>query len=474
MLRPPSSDDPSAPASQPAGGAKDARTARLAEEYRRLAREFAFHPVINIIPLGEYPPETYQVEFRVRTVTFEKARRKLHFVDNVALVLALGAAYPDSPPTVHPPEGLFLPNADDDRIQIDGAWHAGDWLADLLPRLGEMLAYRTYDPDSVLNADALNWQEANVGVLPTDKSGDFSAAAGGSPAERLEHYAAARIAEVRRVLESTCQRLADGEIDPDGVRDTAAQAKYVLLPLLQDAGDPAITASAKELTAWVETLALSLPGWYELRERRARLAASQRAMDGIDAAAKTLNDELAKLAAMFTGKLASKPGKALAQIPTAEVLATQVPRLTAAVFAAQRQETQAHGALADFADFDASHPPLPPVPDKRLLPTPRPRRPMVRPWENYSSNASRRSSPIASNSRHAPGPALEQMVDLLRGARAEGNASNDCPIGATISTSSSPPRRSPAKCLSRGRRACRRFSSNRWVRYTGRINSSRR
>jgi ubiquitin-protein ligase len=413
MLRPPSNDDGPPLASQPLGAAEDARIARLAEEYRRLAGAFVFHPAINVIPVSGDPPAAYQVEFRVRTVTFEMAERKLHYVDNVALVLTLDASYPNSPPRVQPPEGLFLPNADDDELRIDGAWRDGDWLVDLLPKLGELLAYRTYDPDSVLNADALEWQEANVSVLPTDKSADFSASAGGSPAERIQRHSAARLSEVRRVLEATLQRLADGEIDPDAVRDTAAQAKYVLLPLLQEAGDPAVIASAKELTAWVDSLADSLPGWEELRDRRTLLASAQRERDAIAAATKRLTDALAELSAMFTGTPPSRASKALGQIPSAAVLAPLVPGLSGALAEARQRETQARKALADFADFDASHPPADPVtpataspfgdsPVKVLL-------------------ADRQSAVAADCAQYAAlaGPGLEQLAELVRGGRAE-------------------------------------------------------
>jgi hypothetical protein len=387
--------------------------ARLAEEYRRLAREFVFHPAIAIVPVSGNPPEAYQVEYRVRTVTFEKSDRKLHYVDSVALVLTLDAGYPDSPPRVHPPEGLFLPNADDEALRIDGAWHGGEWLVDLLPRLGELLAHRTHDPDSVLNPDALNWQEANVNVLPTDKSADFSVSAGGSAAERIERYSAARISEVRRVLDATTQRLADGDIDPDAVRDTAAQAKFVLLPLLQDAAETGVVTSAKELTAWADSLAESLPAWYVLRERRTRLASAQREMDNIAAATKSLTDGLAELSAMFTGTLASKASRALGQIPSADVLAPLVTRLSGIVAQARRQEAQARKALADFADFDATNP-------SAVSPSAMPTATDVdSPIGNLLAN--RQSAVAADGEQFATriGPALEQIAELVYKGRVE-------------------------------------------------------
>src|ERR1700679_1948594 len=44
MLRPPSSDDRPATATQTIGGTGNTHIDRLDEEYRRLARDFAFHP----------------------------------------------------------------------------------------------------------------------------------------------------------------------------------------------------------------------------------------------------------------------------------------------------------------------------------------------------------------------------------------------------------------------------------------------
>src|SRR5213075_2552757 len=50
------------------GGWADDQLLRLENEWRRLQRNFAYHPHVRIIPLHGDPPDQYQVEYRLRTL----------------------------------------------------------------------------------------------------------------------------------------------------------------------------------------------------------------------------------------------------------------------------------------------------------------------------------------------------------------------------------------------------------------------
>jgi len=49
-----------------------------------------------------------------------------------------------------------------------GSWTPSESLADLVVRVGEMVQYREYNPDDVLNREAAAWAAANSERFPVD------------------------------------------------------------------------------------------------------------------------------------------------------------------------------------------------------------------------------------------------------------------------------------------------------------------
>ena len=60
------------------------------------------------------------------------------------------------------------PTVDPTTICIGDHWTAGERLADLVVRIGEMLAFQAYNIKSPLDAEAAMWADLHQGELPID------------------------------------------------------------------------------------------------------------------------------------------------------------------------------------------------------------------------------------------------------------------------------------------------------------------
>ena len=59
-------------------------------------------------------------------------------------------------------------NIDTSTICVGDHWTAGERLADLVVRIGEMLSYQLYNVRSPLDGEAAMWADLNRDKLPTD------------------------------------------------------------------------------------------------------------------------------------------------------------------------------------------------------------------------------------------------------------------------------------------------------------------
>ena len=85
----------------------------------------------------------------------------------------LPGTYPRTPPHCRAITPVFHPNIAPHSICIGDHWAAGESLVNLIVRIGEMLAYQSYNVKSPLNGDAAQWAEKNKSRLPVDRF-DFS------------------------------------------------------------------------------------------------------------------------------------------------------------------------------------------------------------------------------------------------------------------------------------------------------------
>lgn len=145
------------------------RIRRLYADYRRVSELFAEHPSIRLTSTEGHPPEKYTFEFRVAGLAPQDdgslAVRILHRAQ-----VFLPVDYPRRPPFCRMITPVFHPNIDPTRICIGDHWSAGQSLAQLVVRVGEMICYQSYNVKSPLNAKAAVWAEENISRLPLQKS----------------------------------------------------------------------------------------------------------------------------------------------------------------------------------------------------------------------------------------------------------------------------------------------------------------
>jgi ubiquitin-protein ligase len=145
------------------------RLRRLQADYQQVSTVLADHPYIRLVQTEGTPPEKYLIEYRVVGLVPQGEdsfnRHNLHRAE-----LFLPLDYPRRPPFCRMVTPVFHPNIDPQKICIGDHWSAGQRLIQLIVRIGEMIAYQSYNVKSPLNARAAAWAEQNMDTLPTDRS----------------------------------------------------------------------------------------------------------------------------------------------------------------------------------------------------------------------------------------------------------------------------------------------------------------
>ena len=149
------------------------RLRRLQADYDHVAAAFTHHPHIRLLGAEGSPPEKYVFEFQLDGLVPEAddsfAPGSVHRAE-----IFLPIDYPRRPPFCRMITPVFHPNIDPQKICIGDHWSAGQSLAQLIVRIGEMICYQSYNVKSPLNATAAAWAEQNADKLPlvkTDLSG---------------------------------------------------------------------------------------------------------------------------------------------------------------------------------------------------------------------------------------------------------------------------------------------------------------
>lgn len=145
------------------------RTRRLQSDARQISETFKAFPLIKVSPEAGDVPDVYQVEYAVKSLerdpTGQPVPREQHRVE-----IRLTNDYPRLSPHCKMLTPIFHPNIDPDgtTICIGDHWTAGERLADLIIRIGEMLAYQAYNIRSPLDGEAAMWADLNQAKLPLD------------------------------------------------------------------------------------------------------------------------------------------------------------------------------------------------------------------------------------------------------------------------------------------------------------------
>ncbi len=143
------------------------RSRRLLADHDQIREGLRDHPAIKIHGVSGNPPERYQIAYKVRGLA-EGAdgtiRERLEHVTEVFLTLA----YPRQAPQCRMLTPVFHPNIAPHAVCIGDHWAAGESLLQLIIRVGEMLAYQSYNVKSPLNGAAARWVDEHPDQVPTD------------------------------------------------------------------------------------------------------------------------------------------------------------------------------------------------------------------------------------------------------------------------------------------------------------------
>lgn len=144
------------------------RLRRLKADQARIAQAFEGHQQIRIVKTKGTPPDRYQIEYRIQSLALNGERvvkRDRHVAE-----IYLTTGYPRQPPQCRMLTPIFHPNVDPNAICVGDHWAAGESLPNLVVRIGEIIAYQSYNTKSPLNGEAARWCDENRKLLPIDEA----------------------------------------------------------------------------------------------------------------------------------------------------------------------------------------------------------------------------------------------------------------------------------------------------------------
>jgi ubiquitin-protein ligase len=142
------------------------RLRRLQADFDKVQDYVNRHPRLQLIQSDGSPPERYQLEYRIRGL--RQADDELKFVKSHMVEIALPVSYPRMPPQCRMLTPIFHPNIAPHAICIGDHWSPGEPLWSIIARIGEMIAYQSYNTKSPLNGEAARWVDEHLNELPLD------------------------------------------------------------------------------------------------------------------------------------------------------------------------------------------------------------------------------------------------------------------------------------------------------------------
>ncbi len=142
------------------------RLRRLQADYQQVLRYVQRHPRLRLVQVEGDPPERYQIEYRVRGL--RQVDDSLRVVTSHLVEIHLPRDYPRMPPQCRMLTPVFHPNIAPHAICVGDHWSPGESLWSIVARIGEMLAFQSYNTKSPLNGEAARWVEQHGDSLPLD------------------------------------------------------------------------------------------------------------------------------------------------------------------------------------------------------------------------------------------------------------------------------------------------------------------
>lgn len=160
------------------------RLRRLKADHEALRRLAHLHPKIEIEGVFGNPPERYRLLLKVKSL--RERGEVIETVDSHRLEVTMPRGYPRDAPLFRMLTPVFHPNIAPHAVCIGDDWTAGEPLDLLIQRVGEILAYQSYNTKSPLNGRAAQWVDEHRAELPIDREEFFlDLAAAPEPATAL-------------------------------------------------------------------------------------------------------------------------------------------------------------------------------------------------------------------------------------------------------------------------------------------------
>lgn len=142
------------------------RLRRLKADHEALRRLAHLHPKIAIEGVFGNPPERYRLVLKVKSL--RERGDQVEPADEHRLEVTLPRGYPRDAPLFRMLTPVFHPNIAPHAVCIGDDWSASEPLDQLIQRVGEILAFQSYNTKSPLNGRAAQWVDEHRGQLPID------------------------------------------------------------------------------------------------------------------------------------------------------------------------------------------------------------------------------------------------------------------------------------------------------------------
>jgi ubiquitin-protein ligase len=334
---------------------------RMEGEWRRLQRAFAYHPHVTLTPLRDDPPSAYQVDYRLTTLIVNPRSSQLEYVQNATLQVILPPGFPHDAPVVRPVTPIFHPNVSYEGIYVEGLWHPNETLLGLIRKIGDILAYRSYDPDYAVNPAALDWLAANQEILPIDQQANLSPTAGGEPLARICKYGPQSLDSMKQsIIQTQTSLLSATPPEPQTVRDYSSKTRLALNLFLEKDVPEEVQALASELEDAARELVDLLPLCAFIRERKRRIIALRQNTRQLENLRDPILADIDKLIGLVEAGDPEEPMVALKLIPEAAKLQPLQMSLPKLIGDAEKRMEAINLGLASLDAPDAQPTLIPP------------------------------------------------------------------------------------------------------------------
>jgi ubiquitin-protein ligase len=147
------------------------RLRRLKSDHDALRRLARLHPKIEITGVFGNPPERYRLVLRVASL--RERGETIETATEHHLEVMMPRGYPRDAPLFRMLTPVFHPNIAPHAVCIGDNWTASEPIDQLIQRVGEILAFQSYNTKSPLNGRAAQWVDEHRAELPIDREEFF-------------------------------------------------------------------------------------------------------------------------------------------------------------------------------------------------------------------------------------------------------------------------------------------------------------